>query len=109
MAKILIGCRLPHGLTIVHPNPEAKLKQTLRGIHSARPLVVSYVTTEVDVDLWEAWKHAYSGFSALKNGAIFEARSPQEAKVKAEDLKSQKTGFEPVHPESMGVTKRIED
>ncbi len=105
MAKIVIGCRLPHGLTLTHPNKEVKASVTLKGINSARPLIVPYVTTEVDVELWEAWKKAYSDYTPLKKGSIFEARSNQEAKVKAAEYENEKTGFEPVHPESMGVKK----
>ena len=107
--RITIGCRLPHGLTISHPNPDVKQKVTLAGVHSSKLVdrtgkpAASYVTTEVDAELWEAWKTAYRDFAALKSGAIFEARNEQEAKIKANDLRKEKTGFEPMAPDAQNV------
>lgn len=109
MPKLLIGCRLPHGLILKHPNPEYKAQVTLAGIHSTKLVdrtgrpAASYVTTEVDQELWDAWKIAYRDFAALKNGAIFEAKSEQEAKQKSNELSKEKTGFEPLSPEAHGV------
>lgn len=111
MPQVLIGCRLPHGIIISHPNPESKLKATLAGTFSAKLFgpngapIASYVTTSVDQELWDAWKVAYRDFAALRNGAIFEAKSEQEAKVKAAELRKEKTGFEPLNPDSHGVKK----
>lgn len=107
--KVTIGCRLPHGLTLCHPNPEIKTKVTLAGLHSSKLVdrtgapAASYVTTEVDADFWEVWKTAYSSFTPLRTGAIFEARSEQEAKQKALDLQKVKTGFEPLASDAHGV------
>jgi hypothetical protein len=107
MAKILIGCRLPNGLTITHP-AHPKVKVTIAGLHAAKIVGATYNTTEVDVDLWTAWKAVYPDYTPLKTGAIFEARSGTEAKEKAEDLSKEKTGFEPLSPEAGGV-KKAED
>lgn len=109
MPTILIGCRLPHGLTLTHPNPEVTEKVTLAGTYS-NPLrrpdhspAADFVTTPVDVEFWEVWKKAYSTYVPLKKGAIFEARNETEAAAKMKDLRKVKTGFEPVNPDTLGI------
>jgi hypothetical protein len=101
MAKemVLIGCRLPNGLILQHPkNRDIKVK--LAGTYEAKseeglympPRL--YTTTPVDAEFWAEWKAAYVGFPPLKNRAVFEARSDDEATQKAKDVKKEKTGFE---------------
>lgn len=101
--KILVGCRLPNGLTITHP--ETKQAVTLAGLRSVKIIGSTYATTEVDADFWATWKKVYSDYAPLKNGAIFEARSGTEAKEKATDLEGEKTGLEPMPQEAAGVVK----
>ncbi len=99
MAKetVLIGCRLPNGLVLQHPqnkNVTVKLagvfgQKTDSGIwYPPR----AFSTTEVDAEFWAAWKAAYVGYPPLKTRAVFEARSDSEASAKAKD--TPKTGFE---------------
>lgn len=103
MGNILIGCRLPHGLTISHPNPAIKTKVTIAGMNTSKVIGSTHVTTEVDADFWEAWKTVYSDFAPLKNGSIFDARSVTDAAAKAKDLRKEKTGFEPMAKDAGGV------
>lgn len=105
MAKILIGCRLPNGLTITHP--VTKDKVTIAGLHSSKIIGATHVTTEVDADFWETWKTAYSDYAPLKVGAIFVARSETEAQGKAKELRKEKTGFEPMAQDAAGVKKAV--
>lgn len=104
MPVVLIGCRLPHGLTISHPNPDFNAKATIAGIHSSKLVkrdgtpAAEYVTTPVDQELWDAFKTAYKDYRPLKTGAIFEAKSEQEARAKAAEMKKEKTGLEPLDP-----------
>jgi hypothetical protein len=115
MPQIVIGCRLPHGLTLSHPNPEVKHKVTLAGLHSSKLVnrdggpAAQYVTTTVDADFWEVWKTAYRGYKPLQTGAIFEARNETEAIAKAKELRKEKTGLEPLQPESLGVKPATKD
>lgn len=109
MPIILIGCRLPHGLTLTHPNPDVEDKVTLAGTWS-NPLrrpdgspAVDHVVTTVDAEFWEVWKKAYSTYLPLKNRSIFETRSEQDASAKMKELRKVKTGFEPISPESLGI------
>ena len=111
MAKILIGCKLPNGLVISHPNPEFKSSVELKGLHSSKLVArdgspaATFVTTEVDLELWDAWKLAYRDYAPLKNGSIFEARTEQEAKQKANERSKEKTGFEGMSKEALSITK----
>jgi hypothetical protein len=104
MAKILIGCRLPNGLTLHHPDPEKRnVKVTLAGLNRLKIIGNTHNTTEVDADFWELWKTAYSDFAPLKTGAIFEAKSLTDAGAKAVELVKEKTGFEPLEKDAPGI------
>lgn len=108
MAKILIGCRLPNGLILQHP--ESKAKVTIAGLHSSKIIGAKHITTEVDAEFWAAWKAAYaSDFKPLKTGAIFEAASASAAESKAKELEKEKTGFEPMAKEALGVKPSEKD
>lgn len=101
MAKVIIGCRLPNGLTLTHPVTRERV--TLAGLHSAKIIGAKHVTTEVDADFWDTWKAAYPEYAPLKTGAIFEAKNETDAKAKAIELRDEKTGFEELKPDAMGV------
>ena len=95
MAKIVIGCRLPNGLVLTHPISGETL--TLEGLHKAKIIGSTHVSTEVDADFWEEWKTSMGkDFAPLKTGAIFEARNETEAISKSKELRKEKTGFEPM-------------
>jgi hypothetical protein len=101
--KIVIGCRLPNGLTLTHPT--TKQKVTLAGFHSSKIIGADHMTTEVDADFWAAWKTAYPDYVPLKSGAIFAASNVTQALGKAKDLLKEKTGFEPLAQDAAGVKK----
>lgn len=104
MAKdlIIIGCKLPHGLMLIHPLDKTQ-KVQINGLNTAKVIGSTFVTTEVDADFWATWKAAYLDYAPLKSGAIFEARTQTEASAKAKELAKEKTGFEPIPQESLGV------
>lgn len=99
--QILIGCRLPNGLTITL----GKEKATILGLRDSKIIGSDHMTTPVDAELWAGWKKVYSDYQPLKTGAIFEARSSAEAKDKAKELKGDKTGLEPMSQDAAGVKK----
>jgi hypothetical protein len=107
MAKVVIGCRLPNGLTITHPTTKAKV--TLAGTFSSKIIGATHATTLVEQEFWDTWKKAYSDYAPLKNGSIFEARSGTEAGEKAKDLEDEKTGFEPMARDAAGVKEATKD
>lgn len=107
MPKVLIGCRLPNGLTITHPTTKKQI--TLNGLFQSKIIGATHALTEIEQEFWDTWKTAYKDYKPLKNGSIFEARGVREAEDKAKELKDEKTGFEPVAQDSGGVKKADKD
>ena len=111
MATVLVGCRLPNGMILHHPQDRKKTIK-LNGVFE--PLGEglwspprAYATTEVDADFWNAWKAAYAGNNPLKNRAVFEAKDEKDAMAKAKD--SDRTGFEQTPRNAVpGVTKAVD-
>ena len=99
---VLIGCKLPHGLILDHPLDVSK-KVELAGLNKAIIIGADCATTPVDGEFWETWKTVHKDHPAIKSGAIFEARTTEEVKAKAKELKEEKTGFEAMPQEAMGV------
>ena len=106
IAKVLICSKLPTSLVLNHPlDPSTKV--TVRGLNAAtrgtngQPIVVPYITTEIDVDFWQAWNSAHGlesrkPFPAIKSGAIWEAKTPEDAKSVAREKEKQTTGLQPM-------------
>ena len=99
---VIVGCRLPHGLIIENPLNLAE-KATLRGLNSTLIIGATHATTEIDADLWAAWKAVHSKHPAVTSGAIFEAGNQRDAEAKAKELAKEKTGFEPMPQSAEGV------
>lgn len=105
MAKtIVIGCKLPNGIVLRNPVKGGK-DVTINGLHKSLVIGADHVTTEIDGDFWEAWKAKNEEFDPLKSGAIFEARSVNDAAAIAREQTERKTGLEPMKQEAMGVKK----
>ena len=101
-SSVIIGCKLPHGLILDHPlAPEKKV--VLKGKNSALIIGSDYGTTEVDGEFWETWKTVHNDFPAIRSGAIFEAGTVSELTAVAGELTDEKTGFEPMPQEALGV------
>lgn len=105
---VLIGCKLPHGLILDHPLDVSK-KVELAGLNKAIIIGADCATTPVDGEFWETWKTVHNDHPAIKSGAIFEARTTEEVKAKAKELKEEKTGFEPMSQEAQGVKPASQD
>ena len=108
MAKntVTIGCPLPHGIVLGdHRNPKTQFE--LKGTNKATIIGAKFATTEVDAELWEKWFSENKNFPAVKSGAIFPANNESAAASIAKELNDkkhgQKTGFEPLDPDSHGV------
>lgn len=107
---VVVGCKLPHGITIEHPMDPSK-KVELEGKNKALIVGADYATNEVDGDFWEQWAAVNKEFPAVKSGAIFVAKSLTEAAAIAEEFKERPTGFEPMRTDgkdkrASGVKKR---
>lgn len=100
--SVTVGCKLPHGLILDHPlDPDKKVE--LKGKNGSLIIGAEYGTTEVDGEFWETWKTVHKDFPALRSGAIFEARNASELTAVAAELEDEKTGFEAMPQEAMGV------
>jgi hypothetical protein len=104
MAKtvVVIGCRLPHGLIITHPI-NRNITQKIAGLNESRIIGATHITTEVDAELWELWKAIHEDYAPLKNGAIFETKSANDAERQAREFEKVKTGFEAMPQDALGV------
>lgn len=115
---VIIGSKLPHGLVLNHPL-EAHIKVTIRGLNSApkgtndQPMIVPYMTTEVDSDFWDAWKlvhnHSTKPFRPLASGAIFECSSVESVEKVYREREKEKTGLEPLSRTEAGVKPADKD
>lgn len=100
--RVVIGCKLPHGLILDHPLDPSK-KVEINGLNRSLIIGATYATTEVDGEFWEQWKTVHKDFPAIKSGAIFEAGNATEAAAVAKELEGEKTGFEPMEQNADGV------
>jgi hypothetical protein len=109
MAKqVTVGCKLPNGLTLEHPlNPDVKV--TLNGLNRITIIGADHATTEVDGDFWDHWHAVNKEFPAVKSGAIFVAKNPNEVAAIAKEFKGRKTGFEKMKKDAEGVKPADKD
>jgi hypothetical protein len=103
-SKVLIGCRLPSGLLLQLPR-DRKIQVKIDGVASSKIIGSSFAVTLVDADFWAEWKAAYAKSPLLTSQVIFEARSEAEATSKAKELQKEKTGFEQMPQQALGVEK----
>lgn len=113
MATVTIGCRLPSGIVL----EVGDKKVTIAGQRQAqkgRDIILlsndDYGTTEVDQSFWEAFKkNVGEDFAPIASGALFEAKSRQDAGAKAKELKDEKTGLEPVSQKTKDIKPEGEE
>jgi hypothetical protein len=122
MAKVLIGCRLPNGLTleiinlqvdpttgkplnVLQPAPRNDERRVvLNGANSVNTKILRaaaipvYGKTLVDETLWEEWCKFNAKHPALRNGALFMAKNDAEFDAKAKVGLQVRGGFEPLDP-----------
>ena len=122
MATVIVGCKLPSGLTLeivepgkddagkigTMPRPAGK-RIHLNGANSLRreasalgvPMLAEYPfgITRVDEDFWKQWLARHQDFDFVKNGMIFAVQDEKAAKSEARDrFHDVKTGLEPKKP-----------
>lgn len=92
--QIMVGCKLPHGIVLEHPT-RADHKVVVRGLNKIVIIGADHVLTPVDDDFWEDWFAANKEFPALTSGALFAAKTAENAAAMVKENKGRKTGFEP--------------
>jgi len=110
MKKILIGCRLPHGLVLEHKGVSVTLKgknsRVVAGLYVPEQ---DYATTEVDAEFWEAWSKEHSTFPAVTSNSIFVAKDSSSAEAVAKELRAESTGFEQLDPAKEKDVKKLDN
>lgn len=100
MSTVTIGCRLPSGLVLEVNGVQVELAGQ-RQAQAGREIILlgedDFGTTEVDASFWEAFKkNVGPEFAPIKSMAIFEAKNEREAKAVQAEIKTEKTGHEPL-------------
>lgn len=109
MKKILIGCRLPHGLVLEHKGVSVTLKgKNSRVVAGLYVLEQDFATTEVDAEFWEAWSKEHSTFPAVTSNSIFVAKDSSSAEAVAKELRAESTGFEQLDPAKEKDVKKLD-
>jgi hypothetical protein len=109
---VTVACRLTHGLHIqLHEKGQtqdgAPIMQPkgervfLRGANTSK-IINGVGLTEVDADFWNEWLKQNTRFDPVKSGGIFAQGTRQNAIAQAEEMASEKTGFEPINPDKPG-------
>jgi hypothetical protein len=123
---LTIGCKMPSGLLLEMGDPANKddyksvqLNGANQGEYRGRnengkifhsTTEQGFGLTKVDSEFWAAWCKRYTVNSKkwLRDGVLFVADSPDEARGKAADQAEVKTGFEQLDPDKLpaGISNR---
>ena len=109
MAKIFVGCKLPHGLFLDHNGTRV----ALNGANTGTIVGVDGVKTgltEVEKDFFDAWLAAHKDAPYVANGMVFANDKLNDTKAEAAEMASVKTGFEGLDPAAPapGIEKRTD-
>lgn len=97
-AKLVIGCKLPHGLILAVGSEMVELNGT-----NSTDIIGGYgLTPDVDASFFDAWCKENHQHPALAGGFIFAQETTAEAKAQAKDNADNKNGFEGVNPAKPG-------
>jgi hypothetical protein len=99
---IIIGCKLPNGIVLFHPQ-DRSIAVEIQGLNKSKIIGATHMTTIVDGAFWDDWKAVHKDFQPFISNAIFEASGPREADDKAKELVGVKTGFEPLKKDDLNV------
>lgn len=103
--QVLIGCKLPHGITLNGPHGPV----TLNGMNTSR-IAGGFGMTTVDGDVAAYLGAVYEDHSAFKSNAVFVSDSYKVAEIAAmaRELQDEKTGFEGLDPEKPAPGVQVE-
>lgn len=94
MATVTVVCKLPVGLTLTVGGKNVEIN----GANKAVIYGSQEGYTEVEKSFWDAWVAENKNKSWYTSQSIFARENAKEAKAMAKDLKSVKTGLEPIVP-----------
>jgi hypothetical protein len=109
MAKIFVGCKLPHGLHLDHNGARVTLNGSKSGVLVDADGVKTGLT-EVDKDFFDAWLAGHKDAPYVVNGMIFANDKAADTKAEAAEMSKVKTGFEGLDPKNPapGIEKRTD-
>jgi hypothetical protein len=107
MATVIIGCKLPHGLTFKGQKGQ---RITLNGMNTS-PIAGGHGITHVDEDEAAVFFATHADFAPVKNNAIFYNQSDriEDVAAMAQELKDEKTGLEGLDPSAPAPGLKAED
>lgn len=110
----VIGCKLPHGLTmeLFARNADGKPvksigRYTVNGANSKRVWGGYALTEGVPTDFAKKWFEEKVGHPAVVNGSIFMAGDGRSAEARAKEGRHIETGLEFIDPLNQGTQKRF--
>jgi hypothetical protein len=95
MAKVTVGCKLPHGLQI----RVGETAVVLAGTNSSLVIGGHGITEGVDKDFFDAWMLANKDSAAVQGGFIFAHAKTDNVKAEAEEKADNRNGFEGLDPD----------
>lgn len=97
-AKVVVGCKLPHGLILTVGGTSVELNGT-----NSTDIVGGYgLTPDVDGSFFDAWLRENNQHPAIAGGFIFAHETTAEAKAQAKDNAANRNGFEGIDPNKPG-------
>jgi hypothetical protein len=107
-SMVSVGCRLPNGIVLEHPlDPNNKVE--LNGLNRAKVVGAGYGVTNVPREFWDMWSSVHKDFGPFKAGAIFSASSESDVAIVAAEVAREKTGFEQMPQNGMGIKPAEKD
>lgn len=108
--NVLIGCKLPSGLSLTLDGKEDGERVILNGMNTSR-VAGGYGITSLEKEKSDQLFRVYKDHSAFKNNAIFTHGTDKTADLisVADELEGQKTGVEGINPENPGPGLKEED
>lgn len=104
--KVVVGCKLPHGLILELGTPPKIRRVTLKGSNSTQivgvnPLVGQFgLTPDVDKDFIDEWLTKNADLVFVKTKMIFVQKDQRSAEAEAREKFKLKSGLEPLNPQN---------
>lgn len=102
--KIIVGCRLPHGLNATVEGVSVSFVGASRGVKSEEGVFTPFgvnscgITRGVDADWFSKFLHIYADAPYVQKGFIFPIKSGNDIQDATAERKKEKTGLEAISP-----------
>lgn len=102
--KIIVGCRLPHGLSVTVNGVRVTFSGASRGVKSEEGVFTPFgvngcgITRDVDGEWFDTFLGLYADAPYVQKGLIFQIKSENAIHDTTRERKGLKTGMEQVVP-----------